>query len=389
MDNLQMKKTAPFMFYVLYYAAISFSMPFIILYFQDLGFSGAQIGLLTGMAPLITLVGAPLWTGLADAKGKHKLVMSITILAAVVFSSLFPFFKTIIPILLLVFVYSLFSAPINSFADSATMTMLAGEKAMYGRVRIGGTIGWGLMAPLAGFIIQSYGLKWIFWGYAGIMMLTLFVSQKFTFGSNLTDAPVHWDVRKVLRNRNWAYFLILGFIGGIAFTSVNSYLAPYMKELGANQSTVGIALTISTLGELPVLFFANRLLKRFGAYSLLKMGMIVTGIRLLLYAWFNFPMGILVFQLLNGMTYPLVWVAGVSYADENSLPGMKATAQGLWGAMVFGFGASAGGLISGLMLGSIGGQWMYLIIGCFVLAGVGIITLIDRAAGARPAKGLI
>lgn len=389
MNELHMKKTAPFMFYLFYYAAVSFSMPFIILYFQELGFTGAQIGLLTGIAPLVTLVGAPLWTGLADAKGQHKLVMSITILGAVVFSFAFPFYNTIIPIILLVFLFSLFSAPINAFADSATMTMLAGEKNMYGRVRIGGTIGWGVMAPLAGLIIQSYGLKWIFWGYATVMVLTLFVSQKFTFGSNLTNAPIRWDVRKVLNNRRWAMFLVLGFIGGMAFTSVNSFLAPYMEELGANQSTVGIALTISTLGELPVLFFANRLLKRFGSYSLLRLGMAVTGIRLLLYAWFNFPVGILVFQLLNGMTYPLVWVAGVSYADENAPQGMKATAQGLWGAMVFGFGAAAGGLACGLMLGSIGGQWMYLIFGCVVLISVGIITLLDRAAQARQARGLI
>ena len=60
-----------------------FRWPFIILYFQELGFSGAQIGLLAGMAPLVTMVGAPLWTGLADAKGRHKLIMSLTILGAV------------------------------------------------------------------------------------------------------------------------------------------------------------------------------------------------------------------------------------------------------------------------------------------------------------------
>ncbi len=67
-----MKKTPPFTFYLLFYAAASFSMPFIILYFQELGFSGAQIGLLAGMAPLITVFGAPIWTGLADSKGKAQ-----------------------------------------------------------------------------------------------------------------------------------------------------------------------------------------------------------------------------------------------------------------------------------------------------------------------------
>jgi len=384
-----MKKTVPFMFYLLYYAAASFCLPYIVLYFQELGFNGAQIGLMMGMAPIITLVGAPFWTGLADAKGRHKLIMSLTILGTIVFVSIFPFLKTLIPIIVLVFLFSLFSAPTISFADSATMTMLAEEKAMYGRVRLGGTVGWGVFAVLAGVIIQSYGIKWAFWGYALIMLLAFIVSQKFTFGKRVENVSLGGDIRKVLSNRRWIFFLCLAFVGGVAFTAINIFLSPYLEELGASRSTMGIALTISTVGELPVLFFANRLLKRFGAYGLFGLGMTMTGLRLLLYAWLNFPAGILIFQLLNGMTFPIVWVAGVSYANENAPEGMKATAQGLLGAMVYGFGAAAGGLAGGLMIESIGGRWMYLIIGSLVLISVAVITLLERAEQARQAKGLI
>jgi PPP family 3-phenylpropionic acid transporter len=383
-----MKKTPPFTFYLLFYAAASFSMPFIILYFQELGFSGAQIGLLAGMAPLITVFGAPIWTGLADSKGKHKLIMSLTILGSIFFASIFPFLKTFTPIILLVILFSLFSSPIISFADSATMAMLAGEKAMYGRVRLGGTFGWGLIAPLAGIIIQSYGLRWAFWGYAAIMFLAFIVSQKFTFKTGVENVSLRGNIRQLLTNRRWVFFLCLAFVGGVAFTSINSYLFPYMEELGASRSTMGIALTISTIGELPILFFANRLLKRFGAYGLLGLGMTVTGVRLLLYAWLNFPVGILIFQLLNGMTFPMVWVAGVSYADENAPQGMKATAQGLLGAMMFGFGSATGGLAGGLMIGSIGGRWMYLIIGSLVLVSVGVITLLERTERGQQARSI-
>ena len=383
-----MKKIVPFSFYFLYYAAASFSLPFIILYFQELGFKGAQIGILAGMAPLVILVGAPLWTGLADATGRHKLIMSLTLLGAILLGFIFPLFKTLTPVILLVFLYSLFTSPLISFADSATMAMLAGEKAMYGRIRLGGTIGWGVVAPLAGIIIQSFGIRWIFWGYALIMFLVFIVSQKFTFGKRVENVSLRGDIRQLLTNRQWVFFLCLAFVCGAAFTTINSFLFPYMQELGASRSTMGVALTISTIGELPILFYANRLLKRFGAYGLFRLGMTMTGIRLLLLAWLNFPSGILFFQLLNGMNYPLVWVAGVSYADENAPEGMKATAQGLMGAMVFGFGAAAGGLIGGVMLGSIGGRWMYLIFGGCVLVSVGVITLLEKADHARQARSL-
>jgi MFS family permease len=84
----------------------------------------------------------------------------------------------------------------------------------------------------------------------------------------------------------------------------------------------------------------------------------------------------------------MVWVAGVSYADENAPQGMKATAQGLLGAMMFGFGSATGGLAGGLMIGSIGGRWMYLIIGSLVLVSVGVITLLERTERGQQARSI-
>ena len=77
-----MKKIWPFSFYFLYFAALSSFMPFIVLFYQELQFNGTQIGLLTGIPPLITLVAAPFWTGVADASRRHRLIMSLGIATA-------------------------------------------------------------------------------------------------------------------------------------------------------------------------------------------------------------------------------------------------------------------------------------------------------------------
>ena len=66
MNNKKMNKVWPFTFYFFLFAGIAFISPFLVLYYQELGFSGTQIGLLTGVSPLVTFFSATLWTGLAD-----------------------------------------------------------------------------------------------------------------------------------------------------------------------------------------------------------------------------------------------------------------------------------------------------------------------------------
>jgi PPP family 3-phenylpropionic acid transporter len=384
-----MKKAYSFFFYMLSFAAVAFLMPNFVLYYQGLGFTGMQIGILAGMAPLITMIGAPLWTGLADAKSRHKLIMSLTLLATICLVSIFPLIDALVPVLLLLGLFAIFNAPIPAFADSATMAMLGDEKEMYGRVRLGGTIGYGIAAILTGIIIQSNGIQWAFWGYAAFMFLALCVSQKFTYSKKAENGPSQWDLRWVLANRKWIFFLTLAFAGGMAVTTMNNYLFSYMQELGANRMTMGIALTISTLIEVPVLLFSNLLLRRFKAYGLFVLGIIISAVRLLLYAAFNFTAGILFFQLLNGLTFPIMWVAGVAWADENAPEGMKSTAQGLFGAMVLGIGSAAGGFFGGLMLDSLGGRWMYFVFGSLVLVCVFAVMLLDRAGHERKARSEI
>ena len=74
-----MRKIWPFSLSFLQFAGVAFTMPFLVLYYQDLGFNGAQIGLLVGLAPLITLVSTPFWTGLADASHRHRFYMGIAL----------------------------------------------------------------------------------------------------------------------------------------------------------------------------------------------------------------------------------------------------------------------------------------------------------------------
>lgn len=365
-----MKKIWPFTFYVVYFAALSSLMPYLVLFYQARSFSGAQIGLLTGIPPLVTLVAAPFWTGLADSKHWHKRIMGLGILVAVIVSFLLPSFSGFLFVFALIILYNTFISPVASLADSATMNMLGEERSMYGRIRLGGTIGWGVFAPLAGLLVQRYGLHAAFWSFSVLMLVNLLISPRFVHGSHEQTDSNQGGIRTLLTSRRWIHFLFLAFLGGIGSFSVAAYLFPYMAELGANESTMGIASSIATLTELVVFFFGNRLVKKFGSHGLLILALVMSGLRSVLYSLVSTPAMVLVLQAFGGTIFPALWLAGVSYADEHAPLRLKSTAQGLFGAMTFGVGSATAGFLGGLLLETIGGRGMFLMLGIIVLVGL-------------------
>lgn len=373
-----MKKIWPFTYYFLHFAAFAMLLPYFVLFYQSLGFSGAQIGLLTGIPPLITLFGAPFGTGLADRTRRHRLIMGLGLTVAIAVMLTLPRMTSFSLVFALIVLFNFFMSPIGSLSDSATMTMLGEQREMYGRVRVGGTIGWGISAQIAGFLLALYGLPILFYVFSGIMLVNLFVLQKLSFGEPDKHNQRTGTAGMLLRERRWIIFLALAFLGGVGSFSAAAYLSPYLQELGADGRQIGFAFLVATLTELPAFFFGNLLVKRFTPYRLIIISLILLGARALLFGVVGNLYLAIVLSGLGGVTFPLFWSASVAYADENAPSGLKATAQGLFGATTFGFGAAFSGFFGGLLLEKIGGSGMFFVFGVVVLVGWLLIEGVTR-----------
>lgn len=380
-----MQSIWPFSLNFLFFAGVAFVMPFSVLYYQSLGLTGTEIGIFLGLTPLITLFAAPLWTRLADVTQKHRLLMGIAMFFGALSIFLLPFFPAVIPTIVLILLLTFFFAPVISFADSATMFMLVGRKELYGLIRVGGTFGFGVAAIVAGAVVENYGLRFAFWGGALLSFLGFLISQKMTYPRTEASTPTSSSgIRTLLARPRWILFLTLGFAGSLCITTINNYLLSYMTDLGANGQMMGYALALGTVSEAVIFLFGSFLLKKFKPYILLVFAIALFGVRLLALAAFNTPELILLVQLIGGLTFPVMWIAGVSYASENAPAGMSATAQGLFGATVFGFGTAVGGFVGGLLLEALGGRGMYFVIGLVVLVTVAIVVFIESRMSVEP-----
>jgi PPP family 3-phenylpropionic acid transporter len=378
-----MRKIWPFTINVLLFGGMAAEIPFLVLYYQSIGFTGAQIGVLTGITPLIGLVSIPVWTSLADATGRHRLILSLGILLGAVGISLLPLVKTFLPVLLLTVLFYTAFSPIFSFVDNATMASLGEESAMYGRIRLGGTIGYGLSAAVVGVLVQSYGIKLAFWSSGILLLAGLIASQKLVFNPQKSNKSMLGNNAVLLADRGWLLFLLVTFIAGVGLSATNSYFFPYLNEMSMPESVMGFMLTIGTLGEMPIMFFGNHFIRYLKPFRMLFLAACLTGLRLVLFALSNTVSLVLVLQLLNGLTIPALWIAGVAYANEKSPAGQGATAQGHLSAMVFGFGPAVGGFFAGPLLESIGGHGLFLVYGSVVLAVLVFVLLARGLSSVR------
>jgi PPP family 3-phenylpropionic acid transporter len=158
----------------------------------------------------------------------------------------------------------------------------------------------------------------------------------------------------------------------------NSYFFPYLSELGAAETAMGVALAVGILSEVPVLLSSNRFFARFGGYGTLVLSTGVIGLRMALFGLTQSTVGVLLIQVLNGLSIPLFMVAGVYYADMLAPQGLRATSQGLFNAAMLGIGAAVGGFISGFLLVRIGAQSLFLVIGLIVLVVLGVVIALHN-----------
>ncbi|MBV5337261.1 MAG: MFS transporter, partial [Deltaproteobacteria bacterium] len=234
---------APAAFYFFFFAALAAMSPFLALYYQGLG----QIGLLLGISPLVSLFASPFWTGLADARHRHKAILLITIVAMILFAVVFPFLKTFALVFLFVLLLAFFLAPIVPLVDAAAISMLGERRELYGRTRLWGTIGWGVSAPLAGMFLQNQGLRWLFWIYALLMAFCLFIVSRIIFSRPANVTPFWQGLRTIFIDRRWVFFLLMLFVAGIGIAVHANYLSLLLQHLGADETLIGFAVTLTSL----------------------------------------------------------------------------------------------------------------------------------------------
>lgn len=370
-------------YYFSFLAAAACLLPLLTLYYEHRGMSGEQIGFLASIPPLVMLFGASLWGGIADATGMQQRLLSLAMLgsalaaAGILFAPSFPW------LIAAVFLYSVFFSPLFPLSDTAVLELLRSEPHRYGRIRLWGSIGWGIAAPLIGYLVERSGLEWGFYAFIAGMVISALVSLRLPAATSKPRSSFRKGFATLLHDRRWPVFLAVIFAGGIGLGAVDNYLFLYLNSMQASNTIMGLSLSFSVISEVVIFYLADRLLMRFGVRRILTSALALIVLRLYLLSLNTIPWVTLPLQLTHGPTYALMWASGVAFVKKNAPTAMRATAQSMFASAYSGLGAVAGALIGGFLYEHLGAHMMYRWISIGLLAGL----LFYRFSQRNPASG--
>ena len=377
--------------YFLYFGSSAAWLPFFNVYLIQSGLSSLQIGVLASMRPVAMLLSQPLWGVAADLWGRRRTLLLGMLLAALLLLG-YTLGRTFQFFILWTLLYSLLSNPVGALIDSLVLDHIEGRADLsYGRLRMWGAIGWGIMASLVGYAITGRETRLIFIFGAATMLVGWLVALRGTRAHTGGGALRRdWSgLGALLRNRRLLVFLALITLLQTGAASIFTFFPVYMDELGATSRMLGLAYTLQGLGELPFYFGAAAIMRRIGARRTLVFAILVFAARVFLYAAISRPALAMLVELSHGLSFALFLVASIDYVNSIVPSTWRATGQSLFWTAYFGAGSILGNAWAGFLTDRIGVRQMFGTNGWLILlvAVVAAVVLRERAAEAPDAPG--
>lgn len=345
------------LYYFLFFAAIGSLAPYFNVYLGSQGLSGAQIGLLGSIPPIIALLANPFWGAIADRWQIHQQVLALCTLGAGLLSFPFLWASGFWPLLLLVVAMIFFRSPAPSLVDSAVMELVGRTGASYGRQRLFGSLGFVAFSYGLGQILTTEDLHAIFWLH-GVLLAVGCSLLALLLPIDRLNERTHLvaGLRRLWQQPGYPSFLVMNVLMGAGAASFFGFIGLRVLALGGSEAQVGLVYALNAVTEIPVMFAGAPLLARFRPPHLIVAGLVGFAAVYSVMAQATSPTLILLVVPALGALYAGFWMSVVTYAAQSAPAGMRATGQSLVGAAQGGLGWAMGSVIAGVLWDRLGGS---------------------------------
>lgn len=379
--------------YLVFYAVQAVYNGFTNLYLHDIGFSQAQIGLAVSIATAALLLIQPFW-GLVSDRAKHKnTILKILLAASAVVVLLYPLSHKYWVLFCVTALFSAVYSPISPLQDNLTLEHLEGGRWDFGQIRLGGSLAYALSMLIMGWALRD--------NYSGIFyIVSIGLAVCFVMTSLLPPVTGHRreghraPIRSIFASQAMLCLIFYNLVYTLCSSFYYNFYPIYFQSIGATSGNIGTLMFASAIAEVPFLFFASKLVKRFGIPVMITFSGLITSVRWLLLFLLKDSTLIIVTNLLHGLGFVVVNYCLAVYINTSVPKELRATGQTMMAMLATIFSRLIFGYIGGIAADRLGVNNLMLFSAVLMICGTAVFALWFRAINRRaaalpPAEGTV
>lgn len=348
-------------FFATHWGAVAVFAPFINIYFAEVGLTGVQIGLLSALWPLATLIVAPFLSAVADRFGRRVSILQISsLLMALSFLPLvlggntsFYFFLAVMT------VQAIARSPIVPLSETIITRMARRHDLNYGNLRLWGSLMFASLAIGGGWLWESWGYALMFLCAAVVLLPSVWLAGQLEEGE-FTIRYERQSLHSLVSVRGMKPIMLVTFLAGIALGFSFNFDGIYMASLGGNEIYIGLVFGLAAVFELPSMQVSQIFIRWFSAANTVLLSLVILTLAMVGYALSGSPEVLLMFAALRGFGFGFFLISTVRLVDDLAPPEWSSTAQSLRNAGAFGLSALLAAPLAGWLLDGFGASMIYV-----------------------------
>lgn len=267
------------------------------------------------------------------------------------------------PDLLFVFLLLAMLLYMPTWGLTSSIAMTHSKSEQFSRIRVFGSVGWVVSGIFSLVVVKFFNVRFdgtnipfFFASAIGFLavIFNLFLPATPPSGkgkkTSLIDVLGFRTVR-LMRDRNFAIFIILSFLAMIPFSMYWSYCSEFL--LDRNYEYISITMNFGQLAEMLFLLTVPFSIRKVGLRNTMILGLLALLIRYVAF-YIGSATDISVFYLIgivvHGIIFGYFYLGGQIYIDQKAPAELKAQAQGFIFFVTFGLGLLIGNFISGQVI---------------------------------------
>ena len=354
--------------YFIYFGVLGIFLPYFNLYCYKLGFSGLQIGALSGLRSVALVIFPLIWGLLADRFNYRRPIYILCNFASTAVWIMYLFNTDFWSMLFITALYGMFFSPIISFLEAVTMDVLGDAKKSYGRIRAWGSISFIVMVVVLGKIIDQYSID---------IILVLILAGSAVLAVISPGIPAIQAAKKdllapgagSLLDKQIIVFLFCAFLMLVSHGAYYGFFSIHLANMGFGSTFIGITWALASTAEILIMINSNKLFSRFSLENVLFFSFLVAAARWMILFFAQSATVILLSQILHAITYGTFHMASILYIDRLAPEKAKTLGQAVNNALTYGLGLMVGFFVNGYVYEITGSFTLFLMSSCIALAG--------------------